>query len=146
MFANTAARIGTTESWNTRIEAVQKGGMAAILDMILARFLSADFRQQHPEETQKIRTMIETTHPTGYIGACAALREADLRAKLHQIRTPSLIIGSALDESTPPLQSHELHEHIVGSQLHIFDDVAHLSNVERPNEFSERVLSFVTNA
>jgi len=145
VFANTAARIGTTESWDTRIEAVQTGGMAAILDAALARFLSANFRQQHPETTRTIRTMIEATNPVGYIAACAALRNADLRARLHKIRTPSLILGGALDESTPPAQSHELHAGISGSQLTIFDDVAHLSNVERPNGFSERVMSFVMN-
>ena len=143
VFANTAARIGTTESWNARIEAVQTGGMAAIRNTVVARFLSTNFRQQHPETTQRIGDMIEATNPTGYIGACAALRDADLRTRIHEIRTPSLILGGALDESTPPSQSHELHAIISESQLRIFDATAHLSNVERPDEFSEYVLSFL---
>ncbi len=145
VFANTAARIGTTESWDARIEAVRGGGMAAIRDMVLARFLSANFRQQHPETAHQIGDMIEATNPIGYINACMALRDADLRARIHEIRTPSLILGGALDESTPPAQSHELHNIISGSQLRIFDEVAHLSNVERPDEFSEYVLSFLMN-
>ncbi len=143
IFANTAARIGTTQSWDVRIEAVKKGGMAAILDTVLARFLSANFRQHHPEMVQKISNMIEVTNPVGYIGACEALREADLRAKIHDIHTPSLIMAGALDESTPPSQSRELNAAIHGSQLTIFDEVAHLSNIERPDEFSELVLSFI---
>ena len=125
VFANTAVRIGTTESWNARIEAVKMGGMASIRDMVLARFLSANFRRQHPEKAQQIGDMIEATNPTGYIGACAALRDADLRASIHEICTPALIIGSTLDESTPPSQAHELHANILDSQLKIFDDVAH---------------------
>ncbi len=145
VFANTAARIGTTESWNARIEAVSAGGMAAIRDMVLARFLSQNFRQQHPETAQQIGDMIEATNPIGYIAACAALRDADLRGLIHEIRIPSLILGGALDESTPPSQAHELHNLIPGSQLRIFDEVAHLSNIERPDEFSEYVLSFLMN-
>jgi len=143
VFANTAARIGTTESWNARIEAVKTGGMAAIRDTVLARFLSQNFRQQHPETTRQIGDMIETTNPVGYISACEALRDADLRARVHEIRTTSLIIAGALDESTPPSQAQELHNLISGSQLIIFDETAHLSNVERPDEFSEYVLSFL---
>ncbi len=144
VFANTAARIGTTESWDARIAAVKTGGMAAIRDTVLARFLSTNFRQQHSEIAQKIGGMIEATNPIGYIGACAALRNADLRTRVHEIHAPSLILASELDESTPPSQAHELHNSISGSQLIVFNEVAHLSNVERPDEFSEYVLSFLT--
>ena len=146
VFANTAARIGTTESWDARIAAVKTGGMAAIRDTVLARFLSTNFRQQHPETVRQIGDMIEATNPIGYIAACAALRDADLRARVHEIRTPTLILAGALDESTPPSQSHELHAAISGSHLRIFDEVAHLSNVERPDEFSEYVLSFLNGS
>ncbi len=146
VFANTSARIGTRESWDARIEAVRTGGMVAIRDTVLARFLSANFQQQHPEMVQKISRMVEATNPVGYIGACEALREADLRAKIHDIHSPSLILAGALDESTPPAQSYELHHAIPGSQLNVFDEVAHLSNIERPDEFSDYVLSFVNGS
>ncbi len=145
VFANTASRIGTTESWSTRIEAVRTGGMGAVRDAVLARFLSAGFRQRHPDTAQQISAMIETTHPPGYIGACAALRDTDLRTRVNAIRIPSLILAGALDESTPPFQARELQTAIVGSQLVIFPEVAHLSNVERPKEFSEHVLTFLTH-
>lgn len=143
VFANTAARIGSEAIWDTCIDAVQKGGMAAIQNAVLARFLSAAFRQQHPDVAQKIRTMVETSNPVGYIGACAALRDADLRATVSSIRTPSLIIGSELDESTPPSQAEELHASIAGSQLVIIPQTAHLSSVEQPAAFSDHVLRFL---
>ncbi len=146
IFANTAARIGTFDSWDTRIASVKEGGMSAIRDTVLTRFLSAQFRQQHPETTRKIGEIIERTNPVGYIHACLALREADLRASVNKIRVPSLIIGSSLDESTPPSQAHELHALISDSQLLVFDEVAHLSNVERPDEFSNYVLSFLNGS
>lgn len=146
VFANTAARIGTIDSWHTRIDAVRTGGMAAIRDTILTRFLSTQFRQHHPETVRQISAMLEATHPIGYIGACAALRDADLQAMVSTIRIPSLILAGALDESTPPSQSQELHAAIAGSQLMKFSEVAHLSNVERPEEFSEYVLNFLTHS
>ena len=143
LFANTAARIGTEESWNTRIEAVRTGGMGAILDMVLARFLSEGFRQRHLEVTRLIGEMIKATNPKGYIGACAALRDADLRDILATIHVPSLILAGELDEATPPSQARELHAAITGSELVVLPEAAHLSNVEQPEEFSKHVLTFL---
>ena len=82
--------------------------------------------------------------PSGYIAACAALRVADLRAQVPGIHIPALILGGELDESTPPALVQELHTAIAGSRLVIFPATAHLSNVERPDEFSARVLDFVS--
>lgn len=141
VFANTAARIGTVEGWNSRIDAVQAGGMAAVRQAVVARFLSGAFRERHPETAQWVGNLIEATNPFGYVAACVALRDADLRHLIHKIRVPSLILAGALDESTPPAQAEELHQAIDGSDLIIFPDVAHLSNVEQPEAFSACLLS-----
>jgi 3-oxoadipate enol-lactonase len=143
ILANTAARIGTRESWTTRIETVQAGGMAAIHDAVLARFLSEGFRIAHADVTERIGTMLMETRSEGYIAACEALRDADLHAMLASITTPSLIIGSELDESTPVAQAYELRDAIAGSQLAILPQVAHLSNVEQPEVFNRLVLRFL---
>lgn len=75
VFANTAARIGTEDGWNARIDAVRVGGMAAVRQAVVARFLSEGFRGRHPETAQWVGDMIEATNPAGYVAACAALRE-----------------------------------------------------------------------
>ncbi len=146
VFANTAARIGTQESWNARIDAVRTGGMRAVRDMVLARFLSEGFRRKHPEVVRNFGEMLEATNPYGYMEACAALREADLRAGLTIIHVPSLIIAGGRDESTPLSQARELHAAIAGSELVVLREAAHLSNVEQPEEFSRAVLAFLVRS
>jgi 3-oxoadipate enol-lactonase len=143
IFANTAARIGSEEIWNARIDAVRAGGMASIRDAVLGRFFSEAFRLQQPEIVRQIGEMIEATNPVGYIGACIALRDADLRSVVSTIHVPSLILAGELDQSTPPSQAQELHVAIAGSQLVEFAKVAHLSNVEQPREFNQYVLNFL---
>lgn len=145
VFANTAARIGTAEVWSARIDAVRMGGMGAIRDAVLARFLSESFRRKHPTTAQKIGEMIAATNPSGYMEACAALRDADLRDRVAAIHIPSLIIASTLDESTPPEQARELHSSITGSTLVIFSEVAHLSNVEMPEKFSQAIIASISH-
>ncbi len=144
VLANTAARIGTDESWDARIALVRSGGMAAVRELAVPRFLSARFRARHPEVTERIGAMVEATPPEGYIGCCEALREADLHGVIGRIAAPSLIIGGALDESTPPEQARELHAAIPGSELVIFPDTAHLSNVEQAEAYTALVADFLT--
>jgi 3-oxoadipate enol-lactonase len=143
VFANTGARIGTEASWDDRIARVRAGGMPAIREMVVNRFLSAPFRQRHPEIEERISAMLVATDPEGYIAVCEALRGADLRGVVSGIRIPTLILAGALDESTPAALSEELHAAIPGSELAIIPECAHLSNVEAADAFNAHVLSFL---
>jgi 3-oxoadipate enol-lactonase len=144
VFANTAARLGTTQSWDVRMRAVREGGMAAIRDAVVARFLGAGFRAAHPDIASRIGDMVEATPASGYLAACAALRDADLRGVVAAIRAPSLILAGELDESAPPLQSEELHAAIAGSELVVLRGAAHLTNVEQAGEFTRIVVEWLS--
>jgi 3-oxoadipate enol-lactonase len=146
VFANTAARIGTPATWTARIKAVRAGGMAAVRDAVVARFLSDEFRARQPQVAQAIGDMLEATDPAGYMAACAALRDADLHTLVPKIRVPSLIVAGALDQATPPAQAQELHDAIAGSRLVVLPDAAHLSNVEQPAAFTACLLKFLNDS
>jgi len=143
VLANTGAKVGTDESWNARIAAVRAGGTAGVRDQVVGRFLTPEFRARDPETTSLISGMLEATNPDGYIAACEALRESDLRADAARVRVPVLIIGSERDQSTPPALSRELHASIEGSELVMIADAAHLSNVEQPELFNGALTRFV---
>ena len=143
VFANTAARLGTTQSWDDRMRAVRAGGMTAISDTVVGRFLGARFRAAHPDVARRIGDMVEATPPAGYLAACAALRDADLRDVVSRIRAPSLIVAGELDESAPLRQSEELHAAIAGSELVVLPGAAHLTNVEQAEEFTRIVSTFL---
>jgi 3-oxoadipate enol-lactonase len=143
VLANTGAKVGTDESWNARIAAVRAGGTAAVRDQVLGRFLTPAFRERDPVTTARLAGMIDATNADGYIAACEALRGSDLREAARTVRVPVLIVGSELDQSTPPALSHELHASIVGSELVVIPAAVHLSNVERPDTFNAALLQFL---
>ena len=143
VLANTGAKVGTNESWDTRIAAVRAGRMPAVRDMVVRRFLTAEFRAREPETARLIGEMFGATNPLGYIAACEALRESDLRAVAPTVRVPTLIVGSDRDESTPLALAHELNASIPASELVVIPNAAHLSNVERPDLFNENLLRFL---
>lgn len=141
--ANTGAKIGTEEAWEQRISTVRDGGMEPIVEVVLERFLSDGWRKSHPEETEAARETLRAVDPQGYMGCCAAVRDADFRDTASSIRSRTLLVGGRHDESTPPEAQEWLAEAIPESELTILD-AAHLTNVERPREFAaalERLLA-----
>jgi 3-oxoadipate enol-lactonase len=117
--------------------------MATIRDAVLARFLSTGFRERQPGVAASVADMLVATPSDGYVGCCAALRDADLRNLVSTIEAPSLVIGGELDEATPPAQAEDLHAGIVPSELMVIPGVAHLSNLEATGLFNRRVLELL---
>lgn len=142
VLANTAARIGTLESWTERITLVHEKGMSAVADLAMERWLTPAFRERDPDTTRVFRTMVQGCPAEGYLGCCAALRDADLREQIANLHAPALLIASSADAATPPEGLEFIRARVKGAQLVTLDS-AHLSNVECPGEFTAAVLDFL---
>ena len=142
VLCNTAAKIGTAETWNTRIAAVQQGGMKAVATPVIERWLSANYRTTHPAETARGIAMLEKANPQGYVASCAAVRDMDQRETIAGIRVATLVLSGTLDAVTPPAEGRFIAERVKGAQ---FTEVhaAHLSNWEAEDEFNRQVLNFL---
>jgi 3-oxoadipate enol-lactonase / 4-carboxymuconolactone decarboxylase len=146
ILANSSPRFGPPANWEARIQAVQQDGMAAIVDMAMQRFFSPDSLAQNNQYAASIRSVLLGTNPTGYVGCCAALRDADHVRELHKIKIPTLVIAGAKDISTPWSGHGEiLAREIAGAQsVHL--PAAHLSNLERPKSFTAALFAFLLHA
>ncbi len=141
VLANTAARIGTVDGWNARIERIREVGLAAAAPSILERWLSPEFRLRSPELCQVLECMLVATPAEGYVACCAALRDADLREAIAAIRLPVLVIGGAKDMATQPADTRAVAERIPGARYAELD-TAHLSNLEATAKFNAELLRF----
>jgi 3-oxoadipate enol-lactonase / 4-carboxymuconolactone decarboxylase len=143
VLANTAAKFGTAELWETRRNAVREGGMAAIVDLTMQRFFSLEMLARGDAYAHSTRAVFLGTDPAGYIGCCAALRDVDHRAVLGKIRVPTLVIGSDSDPSTPWSENGAvLAREIPGAKAAVLPG-AHLSNLARPRTFTAAALEFL---
>ena len=142
--ANTAAKIGTADLWNARIGTVEKGGMAAIVDGVLARWYTPAFIAAAPEAIAGTRAMLLATPADGYTACCAAVRDMDQRDAVASIRVPTLVIAGAHDEATSPADGRFLAGRITGAR-YVELPAAHLSNVEKPQAFNAALTDFLTH-
>jgi 3-oxoadipate enol-lactonase len=142
VLCSTAPKLGNADTWNARIEAVRKDGMKAVAPATMERWFTARFRESEPQTVEQIQKMVESTNPEGFIACCEALREADFRESIEQIRTPTLVISGTQDSGTPPADGKFLAKQIEGAQ-YVELDAAHLSNIEQREAFTEELSKFL---
>jgi len=142
ILCDTAAKIGTPEMWNSRIEAVQKGGMKSISTAVMERWFSATYRANSPDVVATIKLIFESINPHGYIANCAAVRDFDARETIAAITVPTLVIAGRHDVATTPSDGHYLADRISGAH-YVELNAAHLSNMEDPARFTSEVSTFV---
>jgi 3-oxoadipate enol-lactonase/4-carboxymuconolactone decarboxylase len=143
VLANTSPQFVPRTNWETRIAAVVKGGMPAVVDLALQRFFSPDTLAKQNPHVASIRSVFLGTDPVGYLGCCAALRDMNHGDLLKQIKAPTLVISGDRDVSTPwDGHGERLAKEIPGAKV-VHLAAAHLSNVERPHSFTTALLEFL---
>ena len=144
VLCNTSARMEPASAWDDRIRAVQAGGMAAVVDAVLARWFTPAFRESRPDAVEPVRRMLLATPPEGYAACCAAIRDMDQRETIRGIRAPALVVVGEHDPATPPAHGRLIADRIAGARL-VSLPAAHLSNVEAAPAFNEAVLDFLSD-
>jgi 3-oxoadipate enol-lactonase/4-carboxymuconolactone decarboxylase len=143
LLANTSPQFVPRANWETRIGAVRKGGMPAVVDLAMQRFFSADTLAKQNPHVASIRSVFLGTDPVGYLGCCAALRDMNHGDLIKQIKAPTLVISGDRDVATPwSGHGERLAQEISGAKaIHLA--AAHLSNIERPHSFTTALLEFL---
>ena len=129
---DTAHRIGTVESWNERIRAIEEGGIAALAGPILERWFTIAFRAPGNADFAGYANMLVRTPVAGYLGSCAALRDADYTESTGELDLPTLCIVGDQDGSTPPDLVRSTAGLIADSRFEVVEGAGHLPCIERP--------------
>ena len=131
------------ESWNTRATTVRSRGMGAITEMVMERFFSDSFQQDHPGAVDDIRAKFLSINPTGYAGCCGAIRDLALMEEIAAITAPTLVIAGDHDVATPwQGQSDRIVRRIRDAEVAMMP-CGHLASVEMPEAFGLALKSFL---
>jgi 3-oxoadipate enol-lactonase / 4-carboxymuconolactone decarboxylase len=149
VLANTTAQVADPSAMEARRRAVLDGGMAAIEEMVMARFFSPSVVKGevgagvNAPAIASARRTLRATEPAGYAGCCAAIRDMDHRTLLPQIGAPTLVISGDADVGMP----WDGHGAVLASSIPQAQAVrlpaAHISNLERPRSFTRALMDFL---
>jgi 3-oxoadipate enol-lactonase len=147
VIANSSSRYDDTARgmWRARIETALNLGMGAIADTVLPRWFTRPWSSNpaHQPRIAQLRGVVEAMNPRAYAALCEAISGIDFFASNPLIACPTLVIAGTHDESTPLAMSHAICNAISGAELATLH-AAHLSAVERPEDFAGLVAGFIS--
>ncbi len=142
VLCNTAAKIGTDEMWNARIDTVRSQGMSPVAKLTPARWFTPSFQSSHAESVAASLRVLEALNREGYIGGCCAVRDFDMRSEVSRITVPTLVVSGIHDPAATPADGRYLAEHIPGAR-YVELNTSHLSSIEDPAGLNSAVLAFL---
>lgn len=143
VLADTADLIGPREFWDTRISQVRSDGLEPIAPAVMERWFGGAFLRDQPVAARGWATLLARAPVTGYLGSCAALRDADLSGLLDSIEVPAICVCGSEDLSTPTTAVRSLARRLPDASYVEIPGAGHLAPVERPREFGRIVLQFL---
>jgi 3-oxoadipate enol-lactonase len=139
---NTSPYMPPRDLWQSRIDTVSKQGMQPLIDGILGRWFTPEFRTAEPQQVEQVRAMLLATDPRGYAACAAAIRDMDQRESIKSIASKTLVIYGSRDPGAGLAHAELIVNGIADSTL-VPLEAAHLSNIERSSEFNTAILDFL---
>ncbi|ENN85012.1 beta-ketoadipate enol-lactone hydrolase protein [Rhizobium freirei PRF 81] len=143
ILCDTAAKIGTAESWNARIAQVEAHGIESIVYAIMERWFTPTFRRPENIAYAGYCNMLIRQPIAGYVATCAALRDADLTEAAAKIAVPTICIVGDQDGSTPPELVLSTAKLIPNARYEVIKDAGHIPCVEQPEALTEVIRAFI---
>jgi 3-oxoadipate enol-lactonase len=131
---DTTSDYGNLEAWTTRAATARSKGLAAMADFQGSRWFSKEFREQRPDELNRLLTIFIEMNLDDYETICHAMGSVNLTDRLSEITCPTAIVVGADDYATPVAHAQTLVSHIEGATLTVIDNVSHLGIIEKPVE------------
>jgi 3-oxoadipate enol-lactonase len=144
LLANTAAVYPQSgrDGLAQRAQAVRAGGLAAVADATLERFLSAGFRAQRPEAATAVRATLLRADAESYALAALAISQVDWSADLGRITCPVQVVAGSQDVGSTVAMAQQIADAVPGALLSVLD-AAHLSAVEQPAGFAAALQALI---
>ena len=140
---NSAARIGDAETWNARIETIRKDGLAAISEATMQRWFTPAFHQERAADVAGYRTMLERQDRGAYIRTAEAVRDADYRAGVKDLKLPALFLAGDQDGSVPAKVVEDTADTVENSAYEVLEQCGHMPSIEQPEQLAALIADFI---
>ena len=140
---NTASEMPPRSLWEDRFAIARQQGLDGLVDGTIKRWFLEGFIASQPATIARIRKMILSTPVDGYIACASAVQDMAQSTMLLKITAPTMVVVGRQDPSCTLAQATVMHRLIQHSSMHIIDDAAHLSNIEKPQSFNALLKNFL---
>lgn len=146
---DTAPQMGSVETWNERIQQIERHGMSSISEATMSRWFTESFRREQPELVIHFKSVLENTSQSGYIANAKVVRDAceygGTLQRFTAVQVPTLVATGRFDSAAKPTDCQAMASVIRGSR-YVELPAAHISPVEAADSFNAAFLSFLAHS
>ena len=124
-------------------KAAAEEGLPQAVDLLMKAPLFSTVAKNNKQATEKIRVMLEDNAHFLQGGNANEPLKPPAGGRLAEIRVPTLIILSELNDEYGKTVAVKLEEGVAGSKKVVISQAGHMVNMEKPKEFNKAVLSFL---
>jgi len=143
VLCDTAARIGTDEMWNERIQMARQGGVEALADATMQRWFPPEFHAQRAVELEMWRNMMARTPLEGFVGTMEAIRDTDFTRSSAELEIPVLAVAGEHDGSTPVPVVREMASLFKRCHFEVIPGAGHLPCIDQPEALLRLMQDFL---
>lgn len=126
------------------IAAVKKDGVEKFAGEFIKAVLTENTLRTKPALVESLLNSVRRGSPLGISGALLAMAaRTDTTASLAKLTVPVLILVGEQDKITPPSAAEAMLKAIPTAAMHVIPGAAHMSNLENPAVFNEKLLAFL---
>lgn len=131
-----------------RVDLVRREGPQATVEVALKRWLTEEYRDSHPDETNMIRQWILANDRDVYPGNYQVLLDGvdELIAPDPPVTCPALVVTGTDDPGQTPTMAERIAAEIKGSTLAILPGLRHMGFVEQPGVYDTLILDYLAHA
>jgi 3-oxoadipate enol-lactonase len=134
----------SSQQWEERIAVAQQQGIAPLVEPTVSRWFPAETVAKNPPHLDKVRAMFRATPVNGFIGCAAALADHDYASAVATVKCPVLFLVGEKDAPAPAMR--KLNGKLPGSRYVELPGAGHISNMDRPAEFTHAIRDFLAAA
>ena len=133
----------SAQQWNARITNAQAHGMQAEVEPTISRWFPPETVKANPPHLDVLRQMILATPVNGFAGCAAALADHDYRPGMKNVKNRVLYMCGEKDGGNTAVM-RTMKQEFPAAQYVELADAGHISNMDRPAEFSRALRESLT--
>lgn len=147
MLINTTCEVGQDQKalWQKRSKLVLNEGVGSVADAMLERWFTVNAKVVGLPGYKYIADAFNDFQSKTFCEIGAAMCDVNTTKRLHKIDVPTLVVATPDDPGAPTEISKTIANEISKAELFWLQPARHLSSLENPNEFNERVRVFLSD-
>jgi len=148
ILANTRAAADSEEGRRRRFGLIEQlhydNSLDGLIELHLNKFFTEETRENNPALVHEVKQIMQANSVTGCIHALEAMAgREDSYGLLRTADFPVLVIAGDRDEFVAPKECEEMVKALPEGKLKVIPNCAHLSNIERSEQFNQMVGSYL---